>query len=109
MGAGVGGVVNLILSGNLITLTNTLLSRCRNFTSMGVNENTVIVNLTTIVVNRIILNGVFGGFTLELFTYIINNVVCCVIVAVILHLNLGTGSLGLFSTLIITVFLNIPC
>ncbi len=101
--------MNVVLSGNLITLSKTFLARCRNFTSVGVNRNTVMVNLTTMIVNRTVFNKVFGGFTLGLLSMIFNTVVCCVMIRTIVALNFSTGLLGILSTTIITVFLTIPC
>lgn len=54
---------------------------------MGVNHNKVIVNLTTIVVNRILNSTVLKGrvgFVKGLVFIVFNKVICCVMVKVIL-------------------------
>lgn len=106
VGAGNVGVLNLVVSGNLVKLYNNVVSRGGNCTSIGVNVKAVIVNLTTVVVNRITFKGL--DLAIHLITIIVKDVLCHFILLVILGLKFNAGSFGLVSTLILTVYLSLP-
>lgn len=107
VGASVAAMATLTVSGTLITLSNTIVTRARNFTSMGSNDNVVIVNLTSMVVNRIVFNG--HSLSMKLISTIINSMVCEVVITFTLRAGMfSTGTLGLLSTIVITMALSIP-
>lgn len=92
------GVVKLMVSGTLITLSNTITYRRRHSFSTAVKANRVIFNLTTIVVKAALFEHM--DFVGNAATMVFNDMVCGTYVRVTVDLNLPTGLLGLVATIL---------
>lgn len=98
--------INLVVSGKLIKLYNTLITRDGNCTSIGVKVKAVMVTLTSVVVNRITFNRL--ALSRQLITMALKDVVCHLVLLTILRLKFDTGSLGLVSSVILTLYVVLP-
>lgn len=104
--AGAVGVIKLVVSGKVITLTKSVVTRSGNCTSVDVNVKAVIVNLTSVVVNRMLFAGI--SFGVHLIYLVLNSILCQLVVIVMLRTKVGPGSFGLVSTMLLAFFLTLP-